>query len=72
MSDDASKCPVTGGSHSRGAVANQRWWPNQLGRKMLQQNPPSGEPVGGECEYAEEFKKLGVEALKKDLRAWRT
>jgi catalase-peroxidase len=53
-------------------VANQEWWPNQLNLKMLHQNPPAGDPMGEEFNYAEEFKNLDLEALKKDLVALMT
>ena len=62
-----SKCPVMGGSHARGAMANQHWWPNQLNLKMLHQNSPLSDPMGEEFNYAEEFKKLDLDALKKDI-----
>ncbi|MDH3255757.1 MAG: catalase/peroxidase HPI, partial [Acidobacteriota bacterium] len=74
MSDE-SKCPVSGGPHRHaavGTVANQRWWPNQLNLKILHQNPPAGDPMGEEFDYAEEFKTLDLEALKKDLYALMT
>jgi catalase-peroxidase len=66
----AGKCPVLAGPHSQTAVvttANQHWWPNQLNLKILHQNPPAGDPMGGEFNYAEEFESLDLAALKKDL-----
>ena len=64
------KCPVLGHRHTAvGAAANQHWWPNQLNLKMLHQNPPSSDPMGGEFDYAEEFKTLDLAALKKDVEA---
>jgi catalase-peroxidase len=48
-------------------TANQHWWPNQLNLKILHQNPPAGDPMGGEFNYAEEFESLDLAALKKDL-----
>ncbi len=75
MSDDVSKCPVMGGQHAQaamGTAANQRWWPNQLNLKMLNQNPPQANPMGEEFNYAEEFKKLDLDALKNDLDALMT
>jgi catalase-peroxidase len=74
MQDD-SKCPVTGKTNkptaSRG-TSNRDWWPNQLNLKMLHQNSPIGNPMGQAFNYAEEFKKLDLEALKKDLYALMT
>ena len=71
MSDDASKCPVIGGHHAN-ARTNQEWWPNQLNLKMLQQNSPLSNPMGEGFNYAEEFKKLDLGAVKRDLVALMT
>ncbi len=70
-----STCPVTGKSGKLTAVSgtsNQEWWPNQLNLKILHQNTPMSNPMGGEFNYAKEFKKLDLEALKKDLYALMT
>ncbi|MDD9910103.1 MAG: catalase/peroxidase HPI [Ahrensia sp.] len=65
VGDDISKCPVM---HGTFAVRNNRdWWPNQLNLKILHQNPPAGDPMGGDFDYAEAFKSLDLEAVKKDL-----
>ena len=66
MNED-SKCPVTG----RG-ISNRDWWPNQLNLKILHQNSTMSNPMGEEFNYAEEFKKLDLEAVKKDLYALMT
>jgi len=52
--------------------SNKDWWPNQLNLKILHQNTPAGNPLGGAFNYAEEFKKLDFKALKKDLTALMT
>ncbi len=65
-----SKCPALGGSHrhtASGTVSNQHWWPNQLNLKILHQNSPQSNPMGEEFNYAEEFKKLDLDAVKKDI-----
>ena len=70
-----SKCPVTGrsGNPTAGSgTSNRDWWPNQLNLKILHQNTPMSNPMGEEFNYAEEFKKLDLEALKKDLYALMT
>ena len=70
-----SRCPVTGGVHKRTANAgtsNRDWWPNQLNLKILHQHSPVGNPMGDDFNYAEEFKKLDYDALKKDLYALMT
>ncbi len=64
-----SKCPVMGGAHARGTTANQRWWPNQLNLKLLHQHSPLSDPMGAAFNYAEEFKQLDLEALRKDIEA---
>jgi catalase-peroxidase len=71
MNED-SKCPVTGGSDKPNAgsgTSNQDWWPNQLNLKILHQNSSMSNPMEEEFNYAEEFKKLDLEALTKDLYA---
>ncbi len=68
-----SKCPVMGtpagpNRHTAsGGLSNRDWWPNQLNLQILHQNSAKSDPMGREFDYAEEFKKLDVEALKKDL-----
>ncbi|MBN2078055.1 MAG: catalase/peroxidase HPI [Spirochaetes bacterium] len=59
--------------HTAGSgTSNKDWWPDQLNLKILHQNPPAGDPMGGEFNYAEEFGKLDLKALKKDLVALMT
>ena len=65
-----SKCPVLGGSHRHtavGATANQHWWPNQLNLKILNQNAPQSDPMGEQFNYADEFQKVDLDALKQDI-----
>ena len=65
-----SKCPVMGGSQKHTAVgttANQRWWPNQLNLKILHQNSSLADPMDSNFNYAEEFKSLDLNAVKKDI-----
>jgi catalase-peroxidase len=54
------------------AKSNLQWWPNQLDLKLLQQNPPEASPMPEAFNYAEEFKSLDLEALKKDILALMT
>jgi catalase-peroxidase len=70
-----SKCPLTGRtskSISGGGTSNRDWWPNQLNLRILHQHSQMSNPMGKEFNYAEEFKKLDMEALKKDLYALMT
>jgi len=59
-----SKCPVMSG-----APSNRDWWPNQLNLRILHQGSPLSNPMGEKFNYAEEFKKLDLDALKKDIDA---
>ena len=67
----AGKCPVmhVQSSVTSGGTTNRDWWPNQLNLRVLHQNPVAGNPLGAEFNYAEEFKKLDLKALKQDLYA---
>ena len=70
-----SKCPVTGMAHKHTAgrgTSNRDWWPNQLNLRILHQHSSLSNPMGEAFNYAEEFKKLDLEALKKDLYALMT
>ncbi len=67
-----SKTPVTGKNHNPTAgrgTSNREWWPNQLNLRVLHQNSSLSNPMGKAFNYAEEFKKLDYQALKKDLYA---
>src|SRR4029077_14351276 len=59
------KCPFPGKTDS--GTSNRDWWPNQLTLKTLHQKPPAGEPMGVEFDYAEEFKSVELDAVKKDI-----
>ncbi|WP_114965557.1 catalase/peroxidase HPI [Alkalilacustris brevis] len=65
------KCPVAHGVVNPNATQNGRfnrdWWPNQLNLKILSQHSSKVDPMGEAFDYAEEFKKLDLKALKKDL-----
>ncbi len=69
--DTSSKCPVTG-TQGAPAMSIRDWWPDQLNLQMLHQNSALSSPMGEGFNYAEEFKKLDLEALKKDLEALMT
>ena len=74
MSND-NGCPVTGGAHKQvagGGTSNRDWWPNQLNLRILHQNSSLINPMGKDFIYAEEFKKLDLEAVKQDLYALMT
>lgn len=70
-----SKCPMMGASQrhtAAGAWSNADWWPNQLNLKILHQHSSLSNPMEEGFDYAEEFKKLDLDALIKDLHALMT
>ncbi|MFZ0435994.1 MAG: catalase/peroxidase HPI [Chthoniobacterales bacterium] len=70
-----SMCPFSGGTSKQavaGARTNAAWWPEQLNLKILNQHSPLFNPMEKSFNYAEEFKSLDLEALKKDLHALMT
>jgi catalase-peroxidase len=73
--NEGSKCPVTGGANKQATgrgTSNRDWWPKQLNLKILHQHSPKSNPMGEDFNYAEEFKKLDLNALKQDLYALMT
>ena len=48
-------------------LRNQDWWPNQVDLSVLKKHAPQANPMGDAFDYAEEFSKLDVEALKRDM-----
>ncbi len=69
---EADKYPVKGAilrHTAAGALSNRDWWPNQLNLHILHQNSPMSNPMGDDFNYAEEFKKLDLDALKEDIEA---
>ncbi|HVB51213.1 MAG TPA: catalase/peroxidase HPI [Acidimicrobiales bacterium] len=69
-----NKCPVSGGANTRLADSqpNEKWWPNQLNVKILNQNAPSANPMDEDFSYAQEFLTLDLNDLKKDIEALMT
>src|SRR6266852_1021785 len=67
-----AKCPVMQGTTNVGMWSNSDWWPKLLNLRILRQNSPQSDPMGGAFNYAEEFKMLDFKALKKDLHALMT
>jgi catalase-peroxidase len=68
--NDNDNSPVTGKSNPKASgrgASNRDWWPNQLNLNILHQHSNLSNPMGEKFKYAEEFKKLDLKALKKDL-----
>ena len=65
MSTEA-QCPVMHGA-GVGGTQNEDWWPNQLNLRVLDQNPPSGNPMGEEFDYSKAFATLNLDEVKADL-----
>ncbi len=66
----SGKCPFMSGilKHTAGGgTSNRDWWPNQLKLNILRQNPNLSNPMDEDFNYAEAFKSLDLEAVKKDL-----
>ena len=74
----AGKCPVDHGGGARGGdkgkrgPSNRDWWPKSLDVSVLHTNSAKSDPMGPDFDYAEEFKKLDLAAIKADLRALMT
>ena len=70
-----TKCPypaMHGARTTAGAQSNSDWWPNRLNLRILHQHSAKSNPMGEQFNYAEEFKKLDLAGLKKDLYALMT
>ncbi|MBL7831371.1 MAG: catalase-peroxidase, partial [Saprospiraceae bacterium] len=65
-----SKCPFHGGAVKQsagGGTSNRDWWPNQLKLNILRKNSSLSNPMEEDFNYAEEFKSLDLNSLKKDI-----
>ncbi len=75
-SNDISKCPFLNAAAKQnaggGGTKNRDWWPNQLKLNILRQHSTRSNPMDEDFNYAEEFKTLDLEAVKKDLHALMT
>ena len=72
---DLGKCPFMGNAGrvtAERGTSNHDWWPNQLNLNLLHQHPPAANPLGAGYNYADEFNKLDLQALKQDLHALMT
>ncbi len=70
-----NKCPFTGGAiryTTASHRSNRDWWSNNLNLSILRQHSSLSDPMGKRFNYAEEFKKLNLAAVKADLAALMT
>ena len=65
-----SKCPFH--QTAGGGTSNRDWWPDQLNLRILHQHGAQSDPMGPDFDYAEAFKTLDFQALKRDLAALMT
>ncbi|MBK7290902.1 MAG: catalase/peroxidase HPI [Chitinophagaceae bacterium] len=68
--ESAAKCPFSTGALKQtagGGARNRDWWPNQLKLNILRQNSSLSDPMDKDFNYAEAFKSLDLNAVKKDL-----
>ena len=69
---DGNQCPVAGDRKGRGGRGNREWWPETLRLESLNQHAPRSNPMGGDFDYAAEFKTLDLNAVIADLHALMT
>jgi catalase-peroxidase len=70
MGNEESKCPFTTGALKQaagGGTTIRDWWPNKLNLNILRQHSSKSNPMGEKFNYAKEFKKLDLKAVKRDL-----
>ncbi|MPY97644.1 MAG: catalase/peroxidase HPI [Actinophytocola sp.] len=62
-------CPVVHGRapHPTQGGGNRQWWPEKLNMKILAKNPAVADPMGESFDYAEAFKSLDLDAVKRDI-----
>ncbi len=68
----SGKCPFMHGANTANSSDVMEWWPNTLNLDILHQHDTKTNPLGEDFDYAEEFKKLDLEAVKNDLKALMT
>jgi catalase-peroxidase len=64
----SAQCPYTGSKLNKEGTYNTDWWPNHLDLGVLRQHSPVSDPMGEDFDYAEEFSKLNLKAVIKDIK----
>ena len=72
MDKSTGKCPIMHGANTVTNNTVMNWWPKALNLDILHQHDTKTNPLGSKFNYAEEFKKLDLEALKNDLKKFMT
>jgi catalase-peroxidase len=71
MAQEAA-CPYTGSKLNKAGTYNSDWWPNHLDLSVLRQHSPASDPMDEDFDYAQEFSKLNIKSVKKDIEALMT
>ncbi|MDD2934576.1 MAG: catalase/peroxidase HPI [Methylotenera sp.] len=72
LATSTGKCPVMHGGNTTTGNSNIDWWPAAINLDILHQHDSKTNPMGEDFNYAEEFKKLDLDAVKKDLHSFMT
>lgn len=70
--EQATQCPYTGSQLNKEGTYTSDWWPNNLDLSVLRQHSPVSDPMGEDFDYAEEFSKLKIKSVKKDIETLMT
>jgi len=68
----AAQCPYTGSNLNKAGTYNSDWWPDRLDLSILRQHSPVSDPMGEDFDYAKEFSKLDIKAVKKEIEVMMT
>ena len=68
----AAQCPYTGSKLNNAGTYNSDWWPDRLDLSILRQHSPASDPMEKDFDYAKEFAKLDIKAVKKDIEVMMT
>lgn len=72
LATSTGKCPVMHGGNTTTGNSNMDWWPTAINLDILHQHDSKTDPMDEDFNYAEEFKKLDLGAVKKDLHTFMT